>query len=524
MLAEIDLRFASAHYAEDLKASQPELVPFNPAKDGPNPGVTLRLWAARHPLLEPGSVVPIDLELDESAYTLVITGPNTGGKTVTLKTAGLLALMAQSGLHIPVHEGSSLSLFQSIHADIGDEQSIEQSLSTFSGHITNIIRILDEAGPQDMVIFDELGAGTDPQEGAALAMALLGFLVERGITTLVATHYPELKGYAHATPGVVNASMEFDLESLSPTYRLMIGLPGRSNALAIAKRLGLQDEIVERARGTLDPADLRAEDLLDEIHRQRDLTRTAREAADEAKTEAEELRAELAGRLEDIEDERLQVLDAARQEAQEQVGELEEEMRQARKELARARQPLDVIEQVAEKVEELEEEVAEPIVRQHIPEADLYPERPVRLGDRVKLRTLDQEGVVTALGEEEVEVQVGVLRVRARMTELQILAAQQAIPQTEAAVPVLNYTPQSPGVEVSLRAMRADEALEKLERHLDAAYVAGLPFVRIIHGKGTGKLRELVRKEMKVHPHIERWEPAKPNEGGEGATIAYLKS
>ena len=265
------------------------------------------------------------------------------------------------------------------------------------------------------------------------------------------------------------------------------------------------------------------EDLLDEIHRQRDLTRSAREAAEKTQREVEALRAELAERLETIEDERLEVLEDARLQAQEQVIVLEEEMRQARQQLARARQPLDVIEQVAEKVEELEEEVAEPVVRQPIPEADLVPNRPVRLGDRVKLRTLDHEGVVTALGEEEVEVQVGVLRVRARLTELQLMEAQEPVPQADLAAPVLSYTPESPGVEVSLRAMRADEAIETLERHLDAAYVAGLPFVRIIHGKGTGKLRELVRKEMNVHPHIARWEPAKPNEGGEGATIAYLK-
>jgi len=521
-LAALDLAFARAKYAEDLGAVAPTLHPIKPHKDSPHPGVVLRLWQARHPLLEPETVVPIDVELHPQNYALVITGPNTGGKTVTLKTVGLLALMAQSGLHIPVQSGSELSLFEAVYADIGDEQSIEQSLSTFSGHITNIIGIMAHADQRSLVILDELGAGTDPQEGAALARAILDYLLERGITTLVATHYPELKAYAHATPGVVNASVEFDLETLRPTYHLTIGLPGRSNALSIAQRLGLDESIVEAARETINPADLRADDLLDEIHRQRDLIRQARQQTETARREAEELRAELAERLEGIEDERLEILEDARQQTQTEIEALKKELQDARRKLARAQQPLEVIEQVAQQVEALEATVEQPTVRREVPES--APSRPVRLGDRVRLRSLGKEGVVTALGEEELEVQVGVLRVRARLVDIELLgAAQVADLPAEVDVTVAGYKPQSPGVEVSLRGQRVDEALENLERHLDAAYVVGLPYVRIIHGKGTGKLRQMVRRELKRNPHVDRYETAAPNEGGEGVTVAFLK-
>ncbi|MCH7662952.1 MAG: endonuclease MutS2, partial [Chloroflexi bacterium] len=391
-IAKLDLAFAKAKYAENLTASEPSLKAISPKKGKKHPGVRVKLWQARHPLLAKETVVPIDVELDPETYVLVITGPNTGGKTVTLKTVGLLALMAQAGLHIPAQTGSELSVFESVFADIGDEQSIEQSLSTFSGHITNIIHILEEADGKSLVILDELGAGTDPQEGAALARAILDYVVERGITMFVATHYPELKAYAHATPGVVNASMEFDMETLRPTFHLSIGLPGRSNALAIAKRLGLQDKIVDGAREMIDPDELRAEDLLDEIHRQRDLARTARAEAEEARLEAEELRGELAERLEKVEDERYEILNKAREEARDEVAELKEEIEQTRRDLKKARQPLDAIKQIKKQAAEIEEEAAEPVVRQDVPES--APSREVRLGDRVRVRSLDREGVV----------------------------------------------------------------------------------------------------------------------------------
>ncbi|NJD59952.1 MAG: endonuclease MutS2 [Anaerolineae bacterium] len=545
-VADLDLCFAKAKYSDAISATEPTLQPIG-KPSGRHPGTIIRLYQARHPLLDPATVVPIDVELDAQTYAMVVTGPNTGGKTVTLKTIGLLALMAQSGLHIPAHSGSEISLFHSIYADIGDEQSIEQSLSTFSGHITNIIRILEHADRRSLVILDELGAGTDPQEGAALARALLTHLLERGITTLVTTHHPELKAFAHATPGVVNASVEFDLETLRPTFHLTIGLPGRSNALAIAQRLGMPDPIITSARSELSPADLRAEDLLDEIHRQRDLSRKARAAAENAHREAEAMRVELAKRLEKIEDERMQVLEKARRQAEEQVEAVEDDLREVRRQLARTRQPLEVIEQVEEIVEDLQDAVAVPVERR-TPEARLTPQRrAIRLGDRVRLHSLNTQGVVTALGEEEAEVSVGVLRIRARLAELQLIGEETGAPSGSTGLPTAHELmattrskstsesasgsvrqagsqiyAESPGIELDLRGQRSEEALDALDRYLDSAYLAGLPWVRIIHGKGTGKLRQAVREALGQNPHVKSFEAGGDKEGGEGVTVAKL--
>ena len=530
-LADMDVAFAKAKYADEIEASAPKLVPMIADRgrktDSRPPSAVIRLLDARHPLLDQETVIPIDVELDPKTRALVITGPNTGGKTVSLKTVGLLALMAQTGLHIPAHPESEISLFKSIYADIGDEQSIEQSLSTFSGHITNIIQILEHADTNSLVIMDELGAGTDPQEGAALARSLLTHLVERGITTLVTTHHPELKAFAHATPGVINASVEFDLETLQPTYHLTIGLPGRSNALAIAERLGLPDEIVAAARDEIDPTELRADDLLDEIYRQRDISRQARQRADEAKREAEELRAELAQRLEVIEDERREVLEDARQEAEDEVKSVRDELRDLRTELRRARQPLEVIQQVEKKIEELVEEVEIPVER-NVP--DITAVRgPIRLGSKVRVRSLDKDGIVRTLAEDSAEVQIGVLRVRAKLTEL-VLVGEGAIdanvsetPSTVHRPPSTSGTHLSPGVELDLRGQRADEALDMLQNYLERAYLARLPWVRIIHGKGTGKLRKVVREALQRYPQVTSFEAGKHNEGGEGVTIAELR-
>lgn len=522
-LAELDAVFARAKYAVDLKAIEPELKAFSPDKQGNNPGLTLKLFQARHPLLAPETVVPVDVEIDPETFVLLITGPNTGGKTVTLKTVGLIAVMAQSGLHIPAGENSEMCVFETIYADIGDEQSIEQSLSTFSGHITNIVHILAKADKRSLVILDELGAGTDPQEGAALAMAILSFLVAQGIPTLVATHYPELKAYANATSGVVNASMEFDLESLSPTYRLTIGLPGRSNALSIASRLGLREDIIETARSQIDPNDLKAEDLLDEIHRQRDLSHQARVEAEQLRQKAKSLRQELRDRLEGIEDERLDLLAQAQEEAQAQAENLQKEIREARLKLGRARQPLEAIEEVETQSRQIAAQVETAVERQRV--ADDLPQpaaRPIRLGDRVKLRTLGQTGVVTSLSQDEAEIQVGNLRVRVELYNLELVGGKveekpQVVVREGGA-----FRAQSPGSEISLRGMAVDEALEAMENYLDRAYAAGLPYVRIVHGKGTGKLRDAVRRELKSHSYIDRFEVGSPSEGGDGVTMAFL--
>ena len=561
IVAEMDFIFTRAKFSDDLKASEPKLLPIGKpreigklkvaAQQPPaageeqtlpeqtiiirHPDTTIRLYQARHPLLDSATVVPVDVDLDPQTFALVVTGPNTGGKTVALKTVGLLALMAQSGLHIPAQSGSELSLFDEIYADIGDEQSIEQSLSTFSGHVTNIIRILQRADHHSLVILDELGAGTDPQEGAALARALLSHLLERGITTLVTTHHPELKAYAHATPGVVNASVEFDLQTLRPTYHLTIGLPGRSNALAIAQRLGMPAPIIDDARTELHPDDVRAESMLDEIHRQRDASRKARGAADRAKFEAENMRGELTLRLDKIEDERRAILEKARAEAEAQIQALEEDLKETRRELARARQPLDVVQAVEEKVEALQETVEKPIERRAVPmPGDQYLRRSVRLGDKVHLKSLNTKGVVTALGEEEAEVQVGMLRIRARLTDLQpVKAAVEPDPEEadseepagERGRAAAVTTPvESPGIELDLRGRTTEEALDMLERYLDSAYLSGLPWVRIIHGKGTGKLRQAVRQALGSHPHVKSFELGGEKEGGDGVTVAKLLS
>ena len=538
-LAEMDLAFACAGYADHLHASEPILHALKADGKGNHPGSVIRLDQARHPLLDPATVVPIDVLLDEQTFSVVITGPNTGGKTVTLKTVGLMVLMAQSGLHIPARSGSALSIFHNVYADIGDEQSIEQSLSTFSGHIRNIVRVLRRADETTLVLFDELGAGTDPQEGAALARAILSHLVERRIPCLVATHYPELKIYAHSTPGVVNASMEFDLQSLQPTYHLTVGLPGRSNALAIARRLGLPPKIIEEARTTLDPNDLRAEDLLNEIHHQRDLARKARQEADIEQRKAEKLRADLNNRLENIEDERRAILEKARSGAEARATELEDELQDLRRALQRARQPLDALKSVQEQIEEVSERVHKPVARQAAPEP---APRPLRLGDKVRVRSIRMDGVITAMSDSDYEVQVGNLRVRARQGDLTRAGAPEPVPQQEAAKPVsgrttISGTPStkestsrsgttpfhpSPGMELDLRGLRVEDALDSLDRYLESAYLAGLPFVRIIHGKGTGRLRQVVREALGQSPHVKDWESGLEKEGGDGVTVAHL--
>jgi len=531
-LARLDLAFMCAKYAEDLHAAEPVLTAFRKTGREKHPGSVIVLYQARHPLLDPQTVVPVDVVLDENTYALVITGPNTGGKTVTLKTVGLLALMAQSGLHIPAQSGSTLSIFRNIYADIGDEQSIEQSLSTFSGHITNIVRILRRMDSFSLVLLDELGAGTDPQEGSALARAILGYLVEKRVTSLIATHYPELKAYAHATPGVVNASMEFDLRSLKPTYRLTIGLPGRSNALAIAERLGLPPEILSAARSMINPTDLRAEDLLDEIHRQRDLARKARSEADRLRSQAENMRRELAQRLEKIEEERRAILEKARREQEEEIAALRAELDALRRELQRARQPLDALKPLQERLEELQSEAEQPVEG-----APIELTRPLRLGEKVRLRSLQMEGVITALGQSEIEVQMGNLRLRARPEEIERpgspppqenpsptppSAARRSSTARPAAARPAVFTP-SPGMELDLRGQRADEAIEALQRYLESAYLSGMPFVRVIHGKGTGKLRQAVREFLKQNEFVASWETGLDSEGGEGVTVVHLR-
>jgi DNA mismatch repair protein MutS2 len=464
---------------------------------------------------------------------IVITGPNTGGKTVSLKTVGLLALMAQSGLHIPAQSGSELPCFHDVFADIGDEQSIEQSLSTFSGHITNIIRILKQIDERSLVIFDELGAGTDPQEGAALARAILNHLLESGCTTLVATHYPELKTFAHSTEGVVNASLEFDIKTLRPTYHLEIGLPGRSNALLIAQRLGLPQPIIESAKGEIHPDNLRADKLLDDIRKERNRTSRERQKLEKARDKLEAQTKELETRLEKIEDERREVLAKARAEGELEVAVLKRNIDSLKSQLKKAKQPLEALKAIEEKVEEVEQKIEAPVERRPRNEdggsSTVY--RQLSLGERVTVSTLNAEGVVTALGESDAEVQIGSLRVRARLVDLMRKGHEEEIPegkkkeerrQEVESSPRVSVGTKSPGLELNLRGKLVEDGLEELERYLERAYSAGLLFVRIVHGKGTGKMREAVRNALKSSPYVTSFEEPKDNEGGAGVTVAKM--
>jgi DNA mismatch repair protein MutS2 len=534
-LAVLDLIFAKAKYAEELKASEPVLHELsansNQHSDKNQKQETkagsrtlIRLLNTRHPLLDPNTVVPIDVDPKSGTRAIIITGPNTGGKTVSLKTVGLLALMAQSGLHIPAQSGSELPCFHAIYADIGDEQSIEQSLSTFSGHITNIIRILKQIDHRSLVIFDELGAGTDPQEGAALARAILNHLLETGCTTLVATHYPELKTFAHSTEGVVNASLEFDIKTLRPTYHLTIGLPGRSNALLIAQRLGLPQPIIDSAKAEIHPDELRADKLLDDIRKERNRTSRERQKLEKARDRLESQTKEIETRLERIEDERREVLAKARAEGELEVAILKRNIDSLKSQLRKARQPLEVLKEIEEKVAEIEDKIEAPVERKSDQQSALSS-RSVKLGERVLVNTLNADGVVTALGESDAEVQIGTLRVRARLVDLQRKGQEEDSPKEkvqEVSTHRSAVSAKSPGIELNLRGKLVEDGLDELERYLERAYSSGLLFVRIVHGKGTGKLREAVRNALKGSPYVASFEEPKDNEGGAGVTVAKM--
>ncbi len=536
-LAALDLAFAKAKYADELKASEPILHELKSAgsklKDS-QPSTfnlpTLNLVHARHPLLDHNNVVPIDIDPAPGTRAIVITGPNTGGKTVSLKTLGLLVVMAQSGLHIPAQSGSELPCFHSVWADIGDEQSIEQSLSTFSGHITNIIRIIKKIDERSLVIFDELGSGTDPQEGAAIARAILSHLLDVGAMTLVATHYPELKTFAHGTDGVVNASLEFDIKTLRPTYKLTLGLPGRSNALLIAQKLGLPQSIIDSARAEINPLDLRADKLLDDIRKERNRTSREREKLEKARAKLESQSRDVEKRLEKIEDERRETLARARAEGELEVAVLKQNMDSLKQQLKKAKQPLEAIKLIEEKIGKIEEKVEQPVERKSN-QLSVSSHQSLRLGERVTVSTLNAEGVVTALGESDAEVQIGTIRMRARLSDLVRRASEQSSviskQKAESGKQIAESgrpNTKSPGMEVDLRGLMAEDALDKMERYLEQAFLSGLPFVRIIHGKGTGRLRQAVREALRGHEYIKSFEEGGSTEGGEGVTVAMLKS
>ena len=525
----LDLALMKARYADDLGAVEPVLLPFIPNPSPHHPGSTIRLRRARHPLLDPAKAVPIDFELDPETFSVVLTGPNTGGKTVTLKTVGLAVLMAQSGLQVLAQSGSQLSVFRDVFADIGDEQSIEQSLSTFSGHITQLVRVLKKADYRSLVLLDELGAGTDPQEGSALARAVLSHLLNRRITCVVATHYPELKAFAHATKGVTNASLEFDLETLRPTYHLIIGLPGRSNALAIAERLGLRQDIIDAARSELDPTELHAEDLLDEIHRQRDLARENYEASEKARQEAEAVRQKASARLAQLEADKNAILQKAEGQAEAELEALRAELEKMRREMARMKEPAEKTEQVAQLLENLavvEEQQEKKAKKQARVPRPRRAEGQIQVGEKVLVRRLGTEGTVTSVDAEGLEIQVGMLRLRVRPTDVDRRVAEPVAVEKPAAVVAGRTalpTVDSPGLELDLRGQRVDEALDALDSYLERGFTAGLIFGRIIHGRGTGALRQAIREALRQSSYIKRWESGGEKEGGDGVSVVFFE-
>lgn len=524
-LAALDLAFAKAKYSLSIKGVEPELVPFGARKKGErsergfeHPGSTIRLIQARHPLLPASEVVSIDAHISDDFFILVITGPNTGGKTVTLKTVGLLALMTQAGLHIPAAEGSALSVFRGIYADIGEEQSIEQSLSTFSSHMTKIVDILSQAYWKSLVLLDELGAGTDPVEGSALARAILSHLHKQRVTTLVATHYSDLKVYAHATPGVENASVEFDPETLAPTFELSIGLPGQSNALAIAARLGLFKKIIKQASKALAPEDLEVESLLAEIKRARNEAAAAQREAEEARAQAERLQRELEERLTKVEEDRREILNAARRQARIELSAVRKELQNISKGLKPPRvSPQRVVEARA-KLKEVEKTVEPPEPR--IKPFPLTRDE-LRVGQPVWVEELQSKGeIIDFLSDEEVEVRVGKFRVKARLHDLDLVEEEIGGEPEDTYVEVTSPAP--PPTALQLRGHRAEEAIMELDKYLNKASVARIPRVRIVHGKGTGTLRRVVREELQKHPLVASYRPGAPEEGGDGVTVARL--
>ncbi len=555
-LAELDLFVAQARYADSLQCVEPELIVLDgwqPRADERDAAASspLRLTKARHPLLDQQHVVPTDVWLGGDFRILLITGPNTGGKTVALKTTGLLALMAQSGLHIPASAPSRLPLFAQMFADIGDEQSIEQSLSTFSSHMTHIISILRELeepvsrerllsgeqidwsqmGGAALVLLDELGAGTDPVEGAALARSIVERLLQLGVLGVATTHYAELKAFAYATDGVQNGSVEFDVETLAPTYRLTIGLPGRSNALAIASRLGLEPALVERARSFMGSEDAQVEDLLAGIARERDTAAEELSRAEALRADAEKYRTRLADELRQFEDQREAEWETAR-------AEIERELREARNELKRLRSDFSSVtltrqwlEQADQRVQEIRARTPErPPSARKAPPAPQLPKaaRPLQVGDRVLVRSVGLTGEVTSIDADDrtAEVQVGGFRVQARLEELRRDGEKDAPPAPAPAPRVVARAaalPPTPDVSMSfdLRGWRAGDVAEKLDRYLNDAYLAGLPSVRIIHGKGTGALRQVVRDVLGAHPLVTSFGGG-GSDGGEGVTIARI--
>ncbi|MCL5958105.1 MAG: endonuclease MutS2, partial [Chloroflexi bacterium] len=527
MLASIDLALAKARYSLALKATEPKIDGYLRPSGGPESEAearrrpSLKFVGARHPLLS-GNVVPISIWLGKEFQALIITGPNTGGKTVALKTVGLLNLMAQSGFHLPVEEGSSAWVFDKVFADIGDEQSIEQSLSTFSSHMANIITTLEHVDSNSLVLLDELGAGTDPTEGSAIARAIVSFLVERGALTVATTHYAELKSYAYAMPGVENAAVEFDVETLSPTYKLCVGLPGQSNALAIANRLGLRSDLIEAARRWLSPDQIRLESLLAEIQSEREEAQKSHQEVERLRAEVQRQREELTRQLQEADHLRWQAQTEAREEVYAELAEVRERLRALSKELSTVSVTREWLAEAAKRAAEVETELKQKRASPKPRPAFVETTRDIEVGDRVWVETLRQEAEVLAVPDEagEIELQVGRFKARVPVVGIRQVGRREAKKTRE--VTFTSSISTTAPLELDMRGWRAEEVEPALDRYLNDAYLAGLPEVRIVHGKGTGVLRRVVREILADHPLVRAYEAARAPEGGEGVTVATL--
>lgn len=516
IMGQIDLVFAKAKLSRELNAVMPRL----------NRNNYVRIVRGRHPLISSDRVVPIDIWIGSDYRSLIITGPNTGGKTVTLKIVGLFALMVQSGIFVPANEGSEFPVFEHIYADIGDEQSIEQSLSTFSSHMKNIVGILDKADENSLVLLDELGAGTDPIEGAALAMSILEELNDRHCICVSTTHYSEIKAFAMTHEGMENASMEFDIDRLCPTYRLYIGIPGKSNAFEISSRLGLPSSIIDKAKSFLKGEDVRFEDIISSAQSQRRIAEEERKMAEEARAELEKLRADAERERKKLDEDRNRLQVKAKEDAKRIVADTKREMEKLIVEI-RSIKDIDrsaadrVIQAARDTLRATETAVNE---KEAIKKEDnTKPPKTVRAGDTVNIVTLDQKATVLSAPDSkgEVMVQAGVMKLNVKLKDIRLIEEKKAAAPTSGKVGL--GAGKQVGLELDVRGMLVDEANIIVDRYLDDAYNAGLSEVNIIHGKGTGALRAGVQAFLKRHPLVKGYRMGSYGEGDAGVTVVTLK-
>ncbi len=519
LLGEIDLRFAKAQLARDMNAVRPEM----------NDELRIRIVRGRHPLLDKAKAVPIDIWLGEDFKTLIITGPNTGGKTVTLKTVGLFTLMAQAGMFVPADVGTRLGVFKNVYADIGDEQSIEQSLSTFSSHMTRLVGILKNADDKSLVLLDELGAGTDPIEGAALAMSILETLYGRRSTTLATTHYSEIKAFALARDGMENASMEFDIDKLCPTYRLFIGIPGKSNAFEISKRLGLDDDVINRAKQFLKGEDVRFEDVISGAESQRRIAEQERKLAEQARAELDALRAEVEKEKKKLEETKKGYQAKAREDARRVVADTKREMErlivQIRSMKSINQSEADrVIQASRDAVRERENALVEP--EKKVVDMSVAP-KSVNPGDEVRIVSLENKKATVLKKPDakgDVLVQAGIMKIAVRLDDLRLLnEPAKKGPQTDAAAGKVTLGDKSVGLSIDVRGKLVDEAIIEVDRYLENAAMNGLNEVMIIHGKGTGALRAGIQSYLKTHRLVESFRQGAYGEGDAGVTAVTIK-